>query len=61
MENARRSFLKQLALTTAAAVAVGKLKPNRVEAAERKQPSVGGEILYRETPAFKDYYRSLKS
>ncbi len=59
MKNNRRSFLKKLALGSAAAMAVGAVKPR--PAAARSRETVEDEILYRETPAFREYYRSLRS
>ncbi|NIA19034.1 MAG: twin-arginine translocation signal domain-containing protein [Xanthomonadaceae bacterium] len=59
MKNDRRSFLKKLAFGTAVVVAGSTIKPGKATARNRKTD--GNEILYRETPAFRDYYRSLKS
>ena len=59
MRDDRRSFLKKLVLGSAAAVAVSAVRPGKASA--RKQKTADGEILYRETPAFREYYRSLKS
>ncbi len=59
MKNDRRSFLKKLALGTAVAMAGSAIKPGKAAARSRKAD--GKEVLYRETPAFRDYYRSLKS
>ncbi len=60
MKDDRRSFLKKLALGTAAAAVAGTaLKPGKAAARERKTDR--DEVLYKETPAFRDYYSSLKS
>jgi hypothetical protein len=59
MKNDRRSFLKKLALGTAVAVAGSTIKPGK--AAARNRRTDGNEVLYRETPAFRNYYQSLKS
>ena len=60
MKDDRRSFLKKLALGTAAvAVAGTTLKPGKAAARDRKTDR--DEVLYEETPAFRDYYSSLKS
>jgi hypothetical protein len=59
MKDDRRSFLKKLVLGSAAAVAVSAARPGKAAARGRKTGD--GEILYRETPAFREYYRSLKS
>ncbi len=59
MKNDRRSFLKKLALGTAVAVAGSTIKPGKAAAQNRKTDSQ--EVLYQETPAFRNYYHSLKS
>ena len=59
MKNDRRSFLKKLALGSAVAVAGSAIKPGK--AAARSPKTDSHEVLYRETPAFRDYYQSLKS
>jgi hypothetical protein len=59
MEKSRRSFLKKLVTGTAAVTAAAAVSPVRVQAGGAKQKSTD-EVLYRETPAFRDYYRSLE-
>jgi hypothetical protein len=54
----RRSFLKTvLAGSTAAAVT---LSGKTSEAVDTKRKQQTDEVLYRETPAFKKYYDSLR-
>ncbi len=60
-KKSRRSFLKKLAAGCAAAAAAGMLKPRPVTARSARERKADDEILYRETPAFKEYYDSLKS
>ncbi|RLB70952.1 MAG: hypothetical protein DRH04_02710 [Deltaproteobacteria bacterium] len=59
MENDRRSFLKKLAFGTTVVLAGSAIKPR--QAAARNRKTGDNEVLYQETPAFRDYYRSLKS
>ena len=59
MENDRRSFLKKLAFGTTVVLAGSTIKPGK--AAAQSQKANINEVLYRETPAFREYYRSLKS
>jgi len=59
MNNDRRSFLKKLMFGTAVAVAGSTIKSGK--AAARSQKANINEVLYRETSAFREYYRSLKS
>ena len=55
----RRSFLKTvLAGSTAAAVTLSGKNTEAADAAKKKKQA--DEVLYRETPAFKEYYDSLR-
>ncbi len=58
----RRSFLKKLAAgaaLTAASISAG-TSPSRADSGSSMADSKRGEITYRETRAFSDYYRSLR-
>ena len=60
MKDDRRAFLKKLAFGTAAVAVAGTvIKPGKADARDRKNDC--HEVLYKETPAFRDYYHSLKS
>ena len=59
-DDKRRSFLKQLLAGTATVVGAAALvKP--AKAGPLQVESGTGETLYRETPEFQKYYKSLRS
>ena len=59
-DESRRSFLKTVLAGSAAAATVT-LSGKKAKAAGRgTQTKNNDEILYRETPAFKEYYNSLR-
>ncbi|WP_456385863.1 hypothetical protein [Desulfolithobacter sp.] len=60
-DDSRRSFLKSL--LAGSAVAAGVVTASRPARATRTsgRRQVQDEVLYRETSAFKDYYKTLRS
>ncbi|WP_457572696.1 hypothetical protein [Desulfolithobacter sp.] len=60
-DDSRRSFLKSLLAGSAvAAGVVTSSRPARADRASRDR-QVQDEVLYRETAAFRDYYKTLRS
>ena len=55
----RRSFLKQVLAGSAVATAVA-LTSKKAGAKENKAAQRSDEVLYQETDAFKNYYKSLR-
>lgn len=58
-DEGRRSFLKRILAGSAVATTVA-LKANSAKAAKQNTAQRPEEILYRETEAFKSYYKSLR-
>ena len=59
-EDGRRSFLKHLMAGTAAVAGVAGSKKNALAKKAENAHSDQSEVLYQETDAFKQYYKSLR-
>lgn len=58
-DESRRSFLKQVLAGSAVATGVA-LTGKKASARENKAAQRSDEVLYHETEAFKNYYKSLR-